>query len=68
MFLANEQSNYISDRTLGPAAHRARIILERQIGQAGLDAANRFYTALADVGLGRNLTGFLKPKTEGTNI
>lgn len=65
-FLAHDGSNYIVDSARGSSAHRARLSLERLIGQAGTDAANRFYTALADVGFGRNLTAFLRPKPERT--
>lgn len=62
LFLAHEGSNYVADRAQGPVAHRARLMLERLIGQAGIEASNRFYAALADVGFGRNLTGFFRPK------
>lgn len=61
LFLAHEGSNYVADRSRGPAAHRARIALEHLIAKRGVEAANRFYTALAEVGLGRNLTAFLRP-------
>ena len=62
IFLANECSNYVLDRARGPAAHQARLKLERVIASAGLDAANLFYTALAGVGLGRNIVTFLRPR------
>lgn len=64
LYLAHPGSNYVADRTKGHAAHQARLQLERLVGQTGPDAANRFYTALADVGLGRNITAYLRPKTE----
>jgi 2-polyprenyl-3-methyl-5-hydroxy-6-metoxy-1,4-benzoquinol methylase len=67
LFLAHEGSNYVADRSRGPAAHRARLMLERLIGQSGIEASNRFYAALADVGLGRNLTAFLRPDLEESN-
>lgn len=60
-FLANEASNFLTDRSRGSAAHLARIRLEYLIAQAREDKANRFYESLADVGLGRNITAFLKP-------
>lgn len=60
-FLAHRGSNYVVDRTKGPDAHRARLMLEQVIGNKGDQNANRFYEALADVGLGRNITGFLAP-------
>ncbi|MEO3428957.1 methyltransferase domain-containing protein [Pelagibius sp. CAU 1746] len=62
LFLAHEGSNYVRDRSQGGAAHRARLQLERIVGAAGIEAANRFYSALADVGLGRNITAFMRPK------
>lgn len=58
-YLAHEGSNYVNDRSLGPAAHKARLKLEQLIGLAGLDAANQFYTSLAEVGFGRNLIAYL---------
>ncbi len=64
LFLAHPGSNYVADRTRGPAAHQARLQLEQLVGQSGLDAANRFYSALADVGLGRNMTAYLRPHPE----
>lgn len=61
-YLANKTSNYVTDRSLGPSAHKARLMLEQLIGLAGTDAANRFYSSLAEVGFGRNLTAYLKPQ------
>lgn len=61
-YLAHAGSNYVTDRSLGPAAHRARLRLEYLIGSSGLDTANRFYTSLAEVGLGRNLIAYLRPQ------
>jgi 2-polyprenyl-3-methyl-5-hydroxy-6-metoxy-1,4-benzoquinol methylase len=60
LFLAHPGSNYVADRSKGVAAHRARLQLEHLIGLAGSEAANRFYKSLADVGLGRNITAFLR--------
>ncbi|GGE00164.1 class I SAM-dependent methyltransferase [Rhizobium anhuiense] len=65
-FLAHPGSNYVANPALGRDAHRARLKLEAIVGAAGPEAANRFYSALAEVGFGRNLTAFLRPKTEGT--
>ena len=65
LFLANPCSNYVNDSSKGPHAHAARLRLEAIIGAKGPEAANRFYASLADVGLGRNLTAFLRPKPEG---
>lgn len=60
-FLAHAASNYVRDRAQGPAAHRARLRLERQLGARGAAAANDFYRALARLGLGRNITAYLSP-------
>lgn len=64
-FLAHPGSNYITDNTQGASAHHARLQLELEIGKAGNEAANRFYSSLADVGLGRNITAFLRPQHQG---
>lgn len=63
-FLAHDGSNYVNNRALGPAAHKARLKLEMIIGKAGVDTANRFYTSLAEVGLGRNITAYLRTGTD----
>lgn len=46
------------------APDAARLKLEALIGAGGTEAANRFYSALAGVGLGRNPTAFLRPVAE----
>ena len=65
LFLAHPGSNYVIDPARGPHAHAARLSLETVIGAVGVEAANRFYSALAEVGLGRNLTAFLRPAAQG---
>ncbi len=60
-YLAHSGSNYVVNRENGPHAHRARLMLEQLIGRKGDERVNRLYEALADVGLGRNITGFLSP-------
>ncbi len=61
VFLSHPGSNYVADRSQGPAAHQARLRLEHLIGQRGTAVANRFYEALAETGLGRDLTAYLMP-------
>jgi len=61
LYLAHRGSNYVRNRDNGPHAHRAKLILEQLIGAKSDEQANRLYEALADVGLGRNVTGFLSP-------
>jgi 2-polyprenyl-3-methyl-5-hydroxy-6-metoxy-1,4-benzoquinol methylase len=60
-FLAHKGSNYVVDKTQGPLAHQARLHLEYIIGQAGIEKANSFYESLANLGLGRDITAFLRP-------
>lgn len=60
-FLAHKSSNYVCDETQGPLAHQARLRLEYIIGQAGVEKSNRFYESLANLGLGRDITAFLRP-------
>ena len=64
LFLAHPGSNYVAEPARGRDAHAARLKLETLIGSFGTEAANRFYSALAGVGLGRNLTAFLRPAAE----
>jgi len=61
VFLSHSGSNYVEDKKQGPAAHAARLNLEKLIGKAGPTAANAFYSSLASVGLGRNITAYLAP-------
>lgn len=59
-FLANDVANFLTDKSKGSAAHQARLRLEFIIGQSGVDKANRFYQSIADIGLGRNITAYLR--------
>ena len=60
-FLAHPGSNYVEDTSAGPGAHFARLFIEHEIENSGerKNLTNRFYEALADLGLGRNLVTFL---------
>jgi 2-polyprenyl-3-methyl-5-hydroxy-6-metoxy-1,4-benzoquinol methylase len=61
LFLQHGGANYVRSRSKGPEAHQARIRTERVISERGVEAVNGFYEALANVGLGRNLTAFMVP-------
>ena len=61
-FLLHPGSNYVHDRAKGPAAHQARVRLELMMGTRPHALVNQYYSALARVGLGRNLTAFLLPR------
>ena len=60
-FLFNSKSNYVGDRSRGGDAHSARIALEDLLNRQPITKVNAFYSALADVGMGRDLTAFLMP-------
>lgn len=61
-FLFNSESNYIADPGKGKAAHRARIALETLILKSTPEKACAFFAGLAEVGMGRDLTAFFRPK------
>jgi 2-polyprenyl-3-methyl-5-hydroxy-6-metoxy-1,4-benzoquinol methylase len=58
-FLLHPGSNYVRDRSRGPAAHAARIQIENLLSALPIDAVNTFFEAMAAVGLGRQVTAFL---------
>lgn len=58
-FLLHSGSNYINDTSKGKLAHQARVRMENFISNNGIDDANQFFSSLAKVGLGRDLTIFL---------
>jgi 2-polyprenyl-3-methyl-5-hydroxy-6-metoxy-1,4-benzoquinol methylase len=62
-FLTHAGSNYVADRSQGPAAHRARIALDRLMGDSHPDIVNAFYEHMAAMGLGRQITAYLRPKS-----
>lgn len=63
-FLLHPGSNYVRDRALGPAAHNARIVLENLLALETDELVNNFYSAMAKVGLGRQITAILQPRGE----
>jgi 2-polyprenyl-3-methyl-5-hydroxy-6-metoxy-1,4-benzoquinol methylase len=67
-YLAHQGSNFVTDSSNGAAAHQARLQIEFLIGNAGYKAANQFYESLANVALGRNITAFLGPLTETSQL
>lgn len=60
-FLFHPGSNYVRDRTVGKAAHRARVQIENLIHEQPVDDVIRFWSATAKLGLGRDITAFLRP-------
>jgi len=60
-FLSNSESNYINKNRKGKNVHLARIYLEKIISNSNIDNVISFYSSLANLELGRNLTAYLRP-------
>ena len=60
-FLFHKGSNYQADRRAGKQAHRARVQIENLIHQQPMVDVIRFWSAAAKLGIGRDITVFLKP-------
>jgi len=62
IFLANPYSNYLHDRLKGAAAHEVRVKLENLFHSRSINATIDLYIAMANLGFGRQLTGFYQIK------
>ena len=60
--LMNSKTNYISDKTIGKEVHKARIEIENFLHSKGVYKVNEFYSLMAELGLGRQITGFFTRK------
>ena len=58
LFLTNDHSNYIIDRSKGKAAHESRVIISKLIYQGGLDKYIKWSEGLAAAGIGRTCIAF----------
>ncbi len=58
LYLANDQSNYVVDRTKGAAAHKARLTVDNFLVEQGIDKYVDFMSSMAAIGMGRNVTVF----------
>lgn len=58
-FLGNPESEYVSQRSKGPGAHQARIAIDTILAAQPVAAVIDFYTSMAAVGMGRQLTAIL---------
>ncbi len=56
--LLNKDTNYVIDKAKGKSCHQARVELENLVHKTSPKKVNKFYEALADMGLGRNLICF----------
>lgn len=60
-YLFNTESNYIKNKSIGKSAHRARVQIENMLHKQAIDEVLNLFSALAKLGLGRNITIFLRP-------
>lgn len=60
-FLFHSGSNYVRDKALGKFAHKARVQIENLINEQALDGVLDFWSAAAKIGIGRDITAFLRP-------
>ncbi len=56
LYLLHSGSNYIMDPAKGKEAHRARMLHDLMIAEAGLDRYLDYYRAMFNVGIGRDIT------------
>jgi 2-polyprenyl-3-methyl-5-hydroxy-6-metoxy-1,4-benzoquinol methylase len=56
-FIGNAESNYVSQKQKGYSAHQAQIAIDTVLAEQPIEAVNAFYTSMAAVGMGRQLTG-----------
>jgi 2-polyprenyl-3-methyl-5-hydroxy-6-metoxy-1,4-benzoquinol methylase len=59
LFLLHTGSNYVNNKSLGKEAHKARVRMENFISENKMEDITQFFSSLAKVGLGRDLTIFL---------
>lgn len=62
IFLLHSGSNYISDKSKGKEAHTARVLFENMLSKKPLEDIVHFYESMANVGVGREITMFLRRK------
>ena len=59
-FVFHPRSNYVRDKSVGKAAHKARVQIENLLHQQPIDDVMEFWSAAAKLGIGRNITAFLR--------
>jgi len=60
--LINPNTNYAKDKTRGKSCHSARVEIENLLHKISPEKTITLYTALADLGLGRDITGYFMVK------
>jgi 2-polyprenyl-3-methyl-5-hydroxy-6-metoxy-1,4-benzoquinol methylase len=66
--LFNDATNYQKSKMVGKSVHQSRIVIENIISTAPFDSVMNLYRALAEVGLGRNVTGIFQKHTTSTRF
>lgn len=61
-FLVNERSNYIRHSKVGRTAHISRVQIENLMAENEISQVNAFYSAMANLAVGRDLTIFVQVK------
>lgn len=59
-FLFHHGSNYVRDKAVGKAAHKARVQIENLVHQQPIGDVIRFWSAAAKLGISRDITAFLR--------
>ncbi|PCJ61791.1 MAG: hypothetical protein COA79_05705 [Planctomycetota bacterium] len=63
LYLWGNKENYITDSTMGPMAHLARVQLDLFLSRRGLDPYLDFYRSCFKLGLGRCISVLLRPSS-----
>ena len=59
-FLFHPGSNYVRDTSLGKSSHKTRVLIENLIHENPISDVINFWSAAAKIGLGRDITVFLR--------
>jgi len=60
-YLAHPSSNYVKDPSRGKASHQARVVIDLLMMKRGFDAFHQYCQALAECGIGRDITLIVRP-------
>ena len=62
LFILNKHSNYAKERSLGKAAHMARVYANNYLYDQGIENYINYFKASANVEIGRQITTYVKVK------
>ena len=60
LLLCSGKDNYVNDKSLGPIAHKSRVLLDNSFFDKGVDLYINFYRSMSHLGLGRNIIAIAK--------